>query len=107
MRPTPSFSDTWKRLHPGDHIKVEFRDVTCGESEWVWVLVESDDEEGGIAFGCLDNVPALDHGLNLRLGSPVAVDHRNIRGSKISVTDSTGEYLASLYSKSYAEPEKE
>jgi hypothetical protein len=49
---------------PGDYVKVEFRDDSTGESEWMWVKVEHADDEEEVVFGQLDNEPIV----NNRLG---------------------------------------
>jgi hypothetical protein len=67
------------KYEPGDYVKVEFRNDLSGESEWMWVRVESCDENTEIVFGQLDSVPILDHGGKLRLGSQLAVSFKNIR----------------------------
>lgn len=51
---------------PGDHGKVEFADDSSGESEWMWVQVESSDDANRIVFGRLDSQPLLH--LNLKVG---------------------------------------
>ena len=54
------------RFHRGEYVKAEFRDESTGEREWMWVEVESCDDEAGILFGKLDSAPLL--GTDLRLG---------------------------------------
>lgn len=44
---------------PGDYVKVEFRDDSTGESEWMWVKVEHADDEEEVVFGQLDNEPIV------------------------------------------------
>ena len=39
------------KFQPGDYVKAEFQDEATGESEWMWVLVDSCDDEAGILFG--------------------------------------------------------
>lgn len=108
MSPTSRFSNTHERFRRGDHVKVEFKDTKSGEAEWMWVLVDFDDDKSGIVFGRLANAPVVYHGPNLRLGSRVAVEHRHIRGFKNSVIDPTTEYPAAYkIPRPYAEPEKE
>jgi hypothetical protein len=67
---------------PGDYIKVEFKNDETGEGEWMWVRVESFDDESQIVFGQLDSVPVLDHGEKLKVGSKLAVSYSNIRQHK-------------------------
>ena len=62
---------------PGDCIKAECEDRT-GESEWMWVRVDSCDDENRIVVGPLDSVPVLDYGEKLKRGSQLAVSHANI-----------------------------
>ncbi len=62
----------------GDHIKVEFKDDHTGESEWMWVRVESWDDKRRLVFGCLDNEPVA-HASRLRLGQQLAISYDNIR----------------------------
>jgi len=61
----------------GDYIKAEFRDEQSGESEWMWVKVDSDDPENRVVFGRLDNEPVVS--ADLRLGMQLAVSYDNIR----------------------------
>ena len=69
------------RFQPGDYVKAEFMDEATGESEWMWVQVDSCDDEGGILFGKLDNEPLVGTGLHLGDGLAVGydkvVEHRN------------------------------
>ena len=44
---------------PGDFVKVDFADADSGESEWMWVCVESCDDANRIVFGRVDSVPVL------------------------------------------------
>jgi hypothetical protein len=67
---------------PGDFVKAEFKDDETGESEWMWVRVESCDDANQIVFGELDSAPVLDHGEKLKLGSRLAVSYNNIRQHK-------------------------
>lgn len=61
----------------GDHIKVEFRDDSTGESEWMWVQVESCDDERRLVFGRLDSQPVVQ--TDLRLGQSLAISYDVIR----------------------------
>lgn len=63
---------------PGDYVKVEFTDGVEGESEWMWVCVETSDDEKRLVFGRLDNVPVV-HAEKLGLGSEIAVSYDRIR----------------------------
>jgi len=64
------------RFQPGDYIKAEFKDEATGESEWMWVQVDSCDDEAGVLFGRLDNEPLL--GTDLHLGDELAVSYEKI-----------------------------
>ena len=68
-------------FHPGDYIKVEFAEGDSGESEWMWVVVDSCDEEGRLVFGCLDSVPIV-HANKLKLGQNLAVSFDQVREHK-------------------------
>src|SRR2546426_479906 len=61
----------------GDYLKVEFRDEQSGESEWMWVQVESDDPALRVVFGTLDSEPLVC--TDLRLGQQIAVGYDTIR----------------------------
>ena len=62
----------------GDHVKVEFKDDRTGESVWMWVKVESWDDEKRVIFGWLDSQPIV-HTEKLQLGQRLAVSYDNIR----------------------------
>jgi len=61
----------------GDFVKAEFRDERSGESEWMWVKVESSDDANRMVFGRLDNEPIVS--LHVRLGMELAVSYDNVR----------------------------
>jgi uncharacterized protein YegJ (DUF2314 family) len=61
----------------GDFVKVEIRDETSGENEWLWVLVDDSDDEKRLVFGKLDNEPIVH--TNMRLGMELAVSYDNVR----------------------------
>lgn len=61
----------------GDYIKAEFRDEHTGESEWMWVKVDSDDPARRVVFGTLDNESVTS--TDLHLGMNLAVSYDNIR----------------------------
>jgi hypothetical protein len=67
---------------PGDYVKAEFRDDKTGESEWMWVRVDSCDDENRLVFGHLDSVPLLEYGGKVKLGSQLAVSYDNVREHK-------------------------
>jgi len=62
---------------PGDHVKVEFADDSSGESEWMWIQVESCDDENRIVFGRLDSEPILR--VRLKVGQELAISYDKIR----------------------------
>ena len=65
-------------------VKAEFRDEATGESEWMWVVVDSCDDGEGVIFGRLDNEPLLGTGLRLGDELPVGcervVEHKKVSG---------------------------
>jgi uncharacterized protein YegJ (DUF2314 family) len=61
----------------GDCVKVEFKDESTGESEWLWLRVESCDDDKRVVFGRLDNEPLI--ALTLKLGQKLAVSYDLIR----------------------------
>jgi uncharacterized protein YegJ (DUF2314 family) len=65
------------RFEAGDYVKVEFKDETSGESEWMWVQVRDSNDEERILFGKLDNEPIIN--TDLRLGMAIAVSYDLIR----------------------------
>jgi len=64
------------RFQPGDFVKAEFKDEASGESERMWVQVESCDDEAGVLFGRLDNEPLL--GTGLHVGDEIAVSYGKV-----------------------------
>jgi hypothetical protein len=66
----------------GDFIKVEFPDESTGVAEWLWVRVQSCDDERQIVFGVLDNEPLNTLDGKLRLGSDLAISFERIRDHK-------------------------
>ena len=64
------------KFQPGDYVKAEFKDEVTGESEWMWVQVDSCDDEAGLLFGRLDNEPLL--GTALHAGDEIAVSYKKI-----------------------------
>ena len=65
------------KFKSGDHVKVEFKDDRSGESEWMWVEVDTCDEERRVVFGRLDNQPVVH--TDLRLGQELAVSYDRIK----------------------------
>jgi uncharacterized protein YegJ (DUF2314 family) len=66
----------------GDYVKVEFKEDSTGESEWMWVRIDHADDDERIVFGQLDNEPVVSKGL--RRGMELAVSYDNIREHKKS-----------------------
>jgi hypothetical protein len=64
------------RFQQGDYVKAEFKDDVTGESEWMWVVVDSCDDEAGVLFGRLDNEPVV--GTGLRVGDELAVSYGKV-----------------------------
>ena len=65
----------------GDHVKIEVRDEQFGGiGEWMWLLVESSDDEKQLVFGHLDNEPVANR--DMKLGQQLAVNYDNIREHK-------------------------
>jgi len=65
------------RFASGDYVKVEFKDETSGESEWMWVQVRESNDEERVLFGKLDNEPIVN--TELRLGMEIAVSYDLVR----------------------------
>ena len=61
----------------GDHVKVEFVDKRSGKSEWMWILVDSSDDNLRLVFGHLDSEPVIN--TDVRLGQQLAVSYDNIQ----------------------------
>ena len=61
----------------GDHVKIEVVNEGSGESEWMWLLVDSCDDAGRLVFGCLDSEPIV--ATDMHLGQELAVSYDNIR----------------------------
>jgi hypothetical protein len=70
------------RYESGDYVKVEFKEESTGESEWMWVRIEHADDSERVVFGQLDNEPVVSKGL--RRGMELAVSYDNIREHKKS-----------------------
>jgi hypothetical protein len=63
----------------GDYVKVEFESDAGLPSEWMWVRVESWDDDKKLVFGTLDNEPVNDYDDKIELGSEIAVAYSQIR----------------------------
>lgn len=61
----------------GDHVKIEVVSEGSGESEWMWLLVDSCDDGGRLVFGRLDSEPIV--APDMHLGQELAVSYDNIR----------------------------
>jgi hypothetical protein len=64
------------KYQPGDYVKAEFKDEATGESERMWVVVDSCDDEEGVLFGRLDNELVV--GTGLHVGDELAVGHDKV-----------------------------
>ena len=62
----------------GDHVKVAFYDDIFDENEWMWVTVESCDDENRLIFGWLDSQPIVTIG-KFPLGQRLKVNYDDIR----------------------------
>ena len=65
------------KYQKGDHIKFEVSNEGSGESEWLWLLVESSDDAEEIVFGKLDSEPIV--ATDTRFGQQLAVSYQKIR----------------------------
>ena len=63
------------KYEKGDHIKFEVEEGR--ESEWMWLLVESSDDEQEIVFGKLDSQPVV--ATDMRVGQELAVSYEKVR----------------------------
>lgn len=68
------------KYRKGDHVKIEVEDKQFGPSEWMWMLVESSDDETRLVFGQLDNEPIAT--TDLKLGQQLAVSYDKVRDHK-------------------------
>jgi hypothetical protein len=66
----------------GDYVKVEFQDETPCIDEWMWVRVESCDDQKRIVYGRLDSEPLNDYDKKVKLGSQLAVSYAQVREHK-------------------------
>lgn len=62
---------------PGDYVKVEFKDDTGTDSEWMWVRVETVDDSHHTLFGTLDNEPVVI--THFHIGMRLAISFDSIR----------------------------
>jgi uncharacterized protein YegJ (DUF2314 family) len=63
------------KYEKGDHVKFEVEEGR--ESEWMWLLVESSDDEQEIVFGKLDSQPVV--ATDMRVGQELAVSYDKVR----------------------------
>ncbi len=75
------------KYNKGDHVKIEIVDERSGAlAEWMWMLVDTSDDERRLVFGRLDNEPIANS--DVKLGQQLAVgydkvrDHRRFDDSK-------------------------
>lgn len=47
------------KYQKGDHVKIEVTDEKSGDSEWMWLLVSSSDDNQQLVFGQLDSEPVV------------------------------------------------
>ena len=64
------------KFQPGDYVTAEFQDEGTGESERMWVQVDSCDDKEGVLFGRLDNEPVV--GTGLHVGDELAVGYEKV-----------------------------
>jgi hypothetical protein len=65
------------KYEKGDHVKIEVRNEGSGESEWMWLLVESSDDSEELVFGRQDSQPVVN--TDMKLGQELAVSYDNIK----------------------------
>ena len=77
--PTGHQSECQPRYEPGDYIKAEFEGEEGMPGEWMWVVVQRNDDKKRLVFGTLDNEPLNDCGGKVKLGSQLVVSYAKIR----------------------------
>ena len=65
------------KYESGDYVKVEFSLEETGESEYMWVHVQSSDDDEGVVFGRLDNEPLVN--TDMKLGQELAIRYDLVR----------------------------
>jgi len=70
------------RYEKGDYVKIEVTDQESGDSEWMWLLVDRDDDQQQLVFGQLDSDPVVVS--NMKRGQLLAVSYRQIRDHRKS-----------------------
>ena len=68
------------RYSKGDYVKIEVVNERSGESEWMWLLVDSSDDNNRLVFGKLDSQPIVVS--DMHLGQELAISYDNIRGHR-------------------------
>ena len=63
------------KYQPGDYVKAVFKDDRTGETERMWIKVDTCDDERRIAFGTLDDEPIAAFLYKLWLGKELAVSY--------------------------------
>lgn len=66
-----------EKYQKGDHVKFEVSGQRSGESEWLWLLVESSDDGKEIVFGSLDSEPIV--ATEIRVGQQLGISYEKIR----------------------------
>ncbi len=61
----------------GDHVKIEVEVKQFGIGEWMWMIVESSDDEQQLVFGQLDNEPIANS--DIALGDQLAVSYGKVK----------------------------
>jgi antirestriction protein ArdC len=74
-----SLRTTMPTYEQGDYVKIEFPDEVTGIGEWMWVRVESCDDQKKLLMGRLDNEPLNDYRGKIQLGSELVVSYAQIR----------------------------
>jgi hypothetical protein len=63
----------------GDHIKVEFEGEDGMPGEWMWVIVQSRDDQKRLVFGTLDSEPMNDYCGKAKPGSNLVISYSRVR----------------------------
>ena len=66
------------KYRKGDHVKIEIGDTASGAfAEWVWMVVDSSNDDERIVFGRLDNEPIATS--DIELGQQLAVSYDKVK----------------------------
>ena len=68
------------KYQKGDHVKIEVTHEQTGDSEWMWLLVSSSDDNQQLVFGQLDSEPVV--ATDMKRGQQLAVSYKQIRDHK-------------------------